>query len=191
MALKTWRYFRTFSTEEDQFLIPDNVQGQHNEIAHRISPTNLGLLLNSQYAAHDLGFITLPRFLMEANRSFLHAKNLPRVNGHFLNWYDTRSSTPLPPFFISSVDSGNLVCSLLTLKQGCLAAVAQPILAESLFHSLRDYLAMAAEELAVLAGQTDSLAAVEPRAPSAIPMSDAVRTGASLTPSPTKATGRL
>ncbi len=49
------------------------------------------------------------------------------VNGHFLNWYDTRSSTPLPPFFISSVDSGNLVCSLLSLKQGCLAAVDQPI----------------------------------------------------------------
>jgi cyclic beta-1,2-glucan synthetase len=161
VALKTWRYFRTFSTEQDQWLIPDNVQGQDYEIAHRISPTNLGLLLNSQYAAHDLGFITLPRFLMEANRSFLHAKNLPRVNGHFLNWYDTRSSTPLPPFFISSVDSGNLVCSLLTLKQGCVAAVSQPILAESLFHSLRDYLAMAAEELAALEGQADTLAAVE------------------------------
>jgi cyclic beta-1,2-glucan synthetase len=161
VALKTWRYFRTFSTQQDQWLIPDNVQGQDYEIAHRISPTNLGLLLNSQYAAHDLGFITLPRFLMEANRSFLHAKNLPRVNGHFLNWYDTRSSTPLPPFFISSVDSGNLVCSLLTLKQGCLAAVGQPILAESLFHSLRDYLAMTAEELAALEGQTDTFAAVE------------------------------
>ncbi len=146
VALKTWRYFRTFSTAEDQWLIPDNVQGRQLEIAHRISPTNLGLLLNSQYAAYDLGFITLRRYLEETNRSFVHAKQLPKSNGHFLNWYDTRTSTPLPPFFVSSVDSGNLVCSLLTLKQGCLAAVDQPVLSESLFRSLRDYLAMAAEE---------------------------------------------
>jgi cyclic beta-1,2-glucan synthetase len=148
VALKTWRYFRTFSTAEDQWLIPDNVQGPEYEVAHRISPTNLGLLLNSQYAAYNLGFITLKRFLDEANRSFLHAKQLPKFNGHFLNWYDTRSSTALPPFFVSSVDSGNLVCSLLSLKQGCLAAIDQPILSESLLHSLRDYLALAAEELA-------------------------------------------
>ena len=161
VALKTWRFFRTFSTTEDQWLIPDNVQSEQYEVAHRISPTNLGLLLNSQYAAYDLGFITLKRFLDEANKSFLHAKQLPKFNGHFLNWYDTRSLTPLPPFFVSSVDSGNLVCSLLSLKQGCRAAVAQPILSESLFRSLREYLAMAAEEVAACEGQADSLASIE------------------------------
>jgi cyclic beta-1,2-glucan synthetase len=160
VALKTWRFFRTFSTAEEQWLIPDNVQGQDYEVAHRISPTNLGLLFNSQYAAYDLGFITLKRFLDEANKSFLHTKQLPMVNGHFLNWYDTRSSTPLPPFFISSVDSGNLVCSLLSLKQGCLAAIDQPILSESLFISLRDYLGMAAEEMAASPAEAESKAAV-------------------------------
>ena len=158
VALKTWRFFRTFSTAEDQWLIPDNVQGQDYEVAHRISPTNLGLLFNSQYAAYDLGFITLKRFLEEANKSFLHTRRLPMANGHFLNWYDTRSSTPLPPFFISSVDSGNLVCSLLSLKQGCLAAIDQPILSERLFISLRDYLEMAVEEMP--ASPAESKAAV-------------------------------
>jgi len=161
VALKTWRYFRTFSSPEDQFLIPDNVQGPNDEIAHRISPTNLGLQLNSQYAAYDLGFITLQRFLDEANRTFANAKELPRFNGHFLNWYDTRNSTALPPFFVSSVDSGNLVCSLVSLKQGCHAAVAQPLLSESLFRSLREYLAMAVEELSASEGPEESIASLE------------------------------
>jgi cyclic beta-1,2-glucan synthetase len=150
VALKTWRYFRTFCSEQDHWLIPDNVQGQDCEIAHRISPTNLGLLLNSQYAAYDLGFITLQRFLEETSRSFTQAKNLPQFNGHFVNWYDTRSGEALRPYFVSSVDSGNLVCSLLSLKQGCHAILQQPILSESLFESLREYLALAAEEMAAL-----------------------------------------
>jgi hypothetical protein len=161
VALKTWRYFRTFSTPEDQWLIPDNVQGQNYEVAHRISPTNLGLQLNSQYAAYDLGFITLQRFLDETNKTFAHAKELPKFNGHFLNWYDTRDSTPLAPFFVSSVDSGNLVCSLLSLKQGCHAAVAQPLLSESLFRSLREYLAMTVEELSGSKGREQSIVSVE------------------------------
>jgi cyclic beta-1,2-glucan synthetase len=147
VALKTWRYFRTFCSADDQWLIPDNVQGENYEVAHRISPTNLGLLFNSQYAAYDLGFITLKRFLEETNRSFQSAKNLPMSSGHFLNWYDTSSATAMPPYFISSVDSGNLVCSLLSLKQGCRAAVDQPILSPLLFRSLRDYLTLASEEI--------------------------------------------
>ena len=172
IALKTWRYFRTFSTQEDQFLIPDNVQGHNYEVAHRISPTNLGFQLNSQYAAYDLGFITLQRFLDEASRTFGHAKQLPRFNGHFLNWYDTRDSTPLPPFFVSSVDSGNLVCSLLSLKQGCHAAVSQPILSASLFRSLREYLALAVEELSISNERNDLIAAVENLRAEIVPLGD-------------------
>jgi cyclic beta-1,2-glucan synthetase len=172
VALKTWRYFRTFSSQQDQFLIPDNVQGRNYEIAHRISPTNLGLQLNSQYAAYDLGFITLQRFLDEANATFAHAKELPRFNGHFLNWYDTRDSTALPPFFVSSVDSGNLVCSLLSLKQGCHAAIAQPLLSESLFRSLREYLGMALEELSINKERDDLIAAIEKLRAEIVPLRD-------------------
>ncbi|MDP9147193.1 MAG: glycosyl transferase, partial [Acidobacteriota bacterium] len=109
VALKTWRFFRAFSTPDEQWLIPDNIQNQQLDIAHRISPTNLGLLLNSQYAAYDLGFITLPRLLEEAQKTFKSAIQLPTFDGHFLNWYDTISGTPLTPYFVSSVDSGNLV----------------------------------------------------------------------------------
>jgi hypothetical protein len=161
VALKTWRYFRAFCTAEDQWLIPDNVQGSELEVAHRISPTNLGLLLNSQYAAYDLGFITLKRFLEITSKSFSNAKQLSKFNGHFLNWYTTTSATPLAPFFVSSVDSGNLVCSLLSMKQGCRAAVEHPILPESLFRSLREYLAMAAEEISASGVNSDLKSAVE------------------------------
>src|SRR3984893_5103203 len=174
VALKTWRYFRTFSTAENQFLIPDNVQGQNYEVARRISPTNLGLQLNSQYAAYDLGFISLRHFLDDANKCFLSATSFPKYDGHFLNWYDTRNSTALPPFFVSSVDSGNLVCSLLSLKQGCHAAVAQPLLSESLFHSLREYLAMAAEDLSASKGREESIAAIEKLRAEITPLRDDV-----------------
>ena len=161
VALKTWRYFRQFSTAEDQWLIPDNVQKKECEIAHRVSPTNLGLLLNSQYAAYDLGFITLPRYLEETNKSFSHAKGMPKFEGHFVNWYDTRTATPLKPLFVSSVDSGNLVCSLLTLKQGCLAAVNQAVVSESMLQSLREYLQLSSEEAAACGVHSGSSAPVE------------------------------
>ena len=41
-ALRTWRYFATFSNEGNHWLIPDNVQEEPYRIAERISPTNLG-----------------------------------------------------------------------------------------------------------------------------------------------------
>jgi len=146
-ALKTWRFFQTFSNAENNWLIPDNVQGAQHENAHRISPTNLGLLLNSQYAAYNLGFVTLKRYLDETERTFSHAKDLSKFNGHFFNWYDTRSLTALQPLFVSSVDSGNLACSLLLFKQGCLAAVDQPILPQLLLQGMRDHMKLAEEEL--------------------------------------------
>jgi len=49
---------------------------------------------------------------------------MPKQDGQMYNWYDTRTLEPVRPRFISSVDNGNLICSLWTLKQGCLEAVA-------------------------------------------------------------------
>jgi IMP dehydrogenase/GMP reductase len=54
----TWRYFTTFSTAEDNYLPPDNVQVQPPKgSAHRTSPTNIGLAAASAAAACDLGLI--------------------------------------------------------------------------------------------------------------------------------------
>jgi len=53
---------------------------------------------------------------------------LERHRGHFYNWYDTQSLKPLPPTYISTVDSGNLAAHLLTLRPGLLALPDHKIL---------------------------------------------------------------
>jgi cyclic beta-1,2-glucan synthetase len=45
-----------------------------------------------------------------------------------LNWYDTLSLDPLPPRYVSTVDSGNLVGSLIALKQGFLELEQTPVI---------------------------------------------------------------
>src|SRR5262249_7847304 len=85
---------------------------------HRTSPTNKGLLLLSTLAAHDLGYISLTNLLTRLEKTFQTLEKLDRYRGHFHNWYDTRTLKSLPPGYISTVDSGNLVACFLTLKQG-------------------------------------------------------------------------
>ena len=60
--------------------------------------------------------------------------------GHFYNWYDTESLTPLQPKYISTVDSGNLAGHLLVLRQGLLALPHQKIISNKLLKGLRDTL---------------------------------------------------
>jgi hypothetical protein len=140
IALKTWRFFSQYSTPEENWLIPDNVQGQENQIAHRLSTTNLGLLFNSQLAAARSGMLTIPRFTAQASRTMSSVKRLPRFHGHLANWYDTQSLQPLGPVFISSVDNGNLACCLWTLKQGASALLGQPLFSPALFQSTLEML---------------------------------------------------
>ncbi len=139
-ALRTWRYFAEFSTKEHNWLIPDNVQEKPAAVAARMSPTNLGLLLNARQVACEFGYLTIPEFAEETLRTLATVSTLRRYRGHLLNWYDTRMLEPLAPFFVSSVDSGNLVASLWTLQQGCLDQLHQPVLQRRLADGLLDYL---------------------------------------------------
>ncbi|HMC78477.1 MAG TPA: glucoamylase family protein, partial [Vicinamibacterales bacterium] len=119
IARKTWGYFATFGGAEDHHLPPDNVQiGDGLTIAHRTSPTNIGLGLLATLAAHDLGFIETPELLDRLERTLTTVEGLERFEGHLLNWYDTRTLAPLPPSYVSTVDSGNLAGALLTLAVG-------------------------------------------------------------------------
>src|SRR6266478_6530484 len=68
-ALRTWRYFAEFSTAEHNWLIPDNVQEEPAAIAARISPTNLGFLLNARQVACEFGFLTVPEFAEQTLRT--------------------------------------------------------------------------------------------------------------------------
>ena len=139
-ALRTWRLFREFSTAEENWLVPDTIMEPASQIVHRISTTNLGFLLNSRLAAADLGFLTLPEFVADTERTFDSIDRMPRHDGQMYNWYDTRTLEAVKPRFISAVDNGNLVCALWTIKQGCLGALEEPLFRREIWRSIQDHL---------------------------------------------------
>jgi cellobiose phosphorylase len=138
-ARKTWAFFERFVGADDNWLPPDNFQELPVPvIAHRTSPTNIGLSLLANLAASDFGYITTTALIERSGNTLRSMALLERHQGHFYNWYDTRSLQPLPPRYISSVDSGNLAGHLLTLRAGLLAVPEQPIVSPRLFEGLLD-----------------------------------------------------
>jgi cyclic beta-1,2-glucan synthetase len=146
VARKTWSFFETFVGEEDNWLPPDNFQEDPGpKTAHRTSPTNIGLLLLANLTAHDFGYVTAGTLIERTAATFRTLARLPRYRGHFYNWYDTRTLQPLPPRYVSSVDSGNLAGYLLTLRSGLLALPDQPIVDRRVVDGLADTLAVLAD----------------------------------------------
>jgi cyclic beta-1,2-glucan synthetase len=139
-ALRTWRYFAELSTEEHNWLIPDNLQEDPAQLAARVSPTNLGFLLNARQVACELGYLTVPEFAGLTRRTLETMDRLQSYRGHLLNWYDTRTLAPMAPLFVSSVDSGNLAAALATLNQGCRALLEKPLLSPALLDGYDDHL---------------------------------------------------
>jgi cyclic beta-1,2-glucan synthetase len=160
-ALRTWRVFREFSTAEENWLVPDLVQEPASLMIHRISTTNLGLLMNSRLAAVDLGFFTVPEFVADTERTFDSIDRMPRFNGQMYNWYDNHTLEAVKPRFISAVDNGNLVCSLWTIKQACLGAVSEPIFRPELWQGVRDHLDTIEELLKAENANTAFISVVE------------------------------
>ena len=118
-ARKTWKYFEAFMGPEDHGLPPDNFQEiPEPRVAHRTSPTNIGMGLLATLAAHDLGFITKEEMAGKIETMLITMEGLERHEGHLFNWYDTLSLAPLPPRYVSTVDSGNLAGALLALAEG-------------------------------------------------------------------------
>ncbi len=129
LARKTWRFFETFVGPEDHWLPPDNFQ-EHPVavVAHRTSPTNMGLALLANLAAYDFGYISSDGLIDRTSRTLDTMEGLERFRGHFFNWYDTLTLRPLPPRYVSTVDSGNLAGHLLCLKVGLDDLPDRPIL---------------------------------------------------------------
>lgn len=137
VARRTWHFFETFVGPDDHWLPPDNYQhGHKDEIAHRTSPTNIGMFLVSALAARDLGFITTSDFLARCRNTIDTLGRVETYRGHILNWYDTRTLQPLEPRYVSTVDSGNLAVSLIALKQGCLELSEKPAIGGACFGCL-------------------------------------------------------
>ncbi|HEX9092854.1 MAG TPA: cyclic beta 1-2 glucan synthetase, partial [Coriobacteriia bacterium] len=148
IARKTWRFFETFVTAEDRFLAPDNFQEDpRGEIAHRTSPTNMGLQLIANLTAYDLGYISVGGLADRVERTLDTMAGLERHAGHFYNWYDTRTLEPLRPSYVSTVDSGNLAGHLLTLRAGLLEATECPLVGPRALHGIADALRLALEDV--------------------------------------------
>ncbi len=148
LARRTWRYFAHFAAEEDNWLVPDNFQEYPaSALASRTSPTNLGMGLLANLSAYDFGFICAGEFLHLTENTLATMEKLERYRGHFYNWYDTRTLKPLHPQYVSSVDSGNLACSMLTLQAGLLEMKEQPLLSTNAFQGLHDTLQVLIEHL--------------------------------------------
>jgi cyclic beta-1,2-glucan synthetase len=151
LARKIWSYYEILVGSEDNWLPPDNIQEKPVPvIAHRTSPTNIGLALLANLSAHDFAYISVGQLLERSGNTLRIMSSMERHRGHFYNWYDTRSLKPLLPMYISSVDSGNLAGHLLTLRPGLLMLIDQPIVNQRLAGGIEDTFSVFQE----LAGET-------------------------------------
>lgn len=151
-ARRTWRFFETFVAGEDHMLPPDNFQEDPKPmVAHRTSPTNLGLYLLSVVAARDFGWLGTLETVERLDATLGTMNGLERFRGHFYNWYDTRDLRPLDPKYVSSVDSGNLAGHLIALGNACREMIDRPVLGPQWRAGIEDALAITRESLRALA----------------------------------------
>ena len=127
IARDTWRLFERCVVADDNHLPPDNLQtSPHHIVAHRTSPTNMGLYLLSAVCARQFGWIGTQELIQRLQATLDTMSKLERYRGHFLNWYDTQSLAPLLQKYVSTVDSGNLSGHLLAVAQACLELSRDP-----------------------------------------------------------------
>ncbi len=138
-ARKTWHYFETFVTAQENWLPPDNFQEVPvPTVASRTSPTNMGLALLANLAAWDCGYLSMGNLVRRTHDALATMQRLPRHRGHFYNWYETRTLQPLLPLYVSSVDSGNLAGHLLTLGAGLRELAGEEAWVSQMFSGLSD-----------------------------------------------------
>ncbi|MFB1487512.1 MULTISPECIES: GH36-type glycosyl hydrolase domain-containing protein [unclassified Thiocapsa] len=148
LSRKTWAFFERFVGPQDHWLPPDNYQ-EHPVpvVAHRTSPTNMGMSLLANLAAYDFGYLPTTGLIERTTNTLGTMAGMERYRGHFFNWYDTQTLKPLAPFYISSVDSGNLAGHLLTLQPGLLALIDAPILNPRWLDGIEDSFGILADAL--------------------------------------------
>ncbi len=146
LARRTWRFFDAFVGPNDQWLPIDNYQEEPREqTAHRTSPTNIGLTLTATLSAYDFGYIGPSELTLRLRLAFDSINRMTHYQGHLFNWYDTRNLQPLPPRYVSTVDSGNFAGCLLALKQGCKDVSEAPVVRAEVWEGLRDSLELLEE----------------------------------------------
>ena len=139
VARKTWRYFEVLVNEKTCWLPPDNYQIAHQDrLAMRTSPTNIGLWMTSVLGAYDTGYLTINAVVDRLSNTMATINSLQRHRGHLLNWYDITSLAPLEPRYVSTVDSGNMLGCLWTLRQGLKEIIHSPLFGAAALAGLVD-----------------------------------------------------
>ena len=150
LTRQTWQYFEDFVNEKGHFLPPDNFQeSPPNYVAYRTSPTNIGLYLTSILAAYDFGYITGNGVLRRLERTLDSIDSLEKWRGHLLNWYDTKKFSSMHPRYVSTVDSGNFIGYLMTLKEGLCGLRDSKMLSLQLLDGLKDVMELSGVELEI------------------------------------------
>ncbi len=145
-ARRTWRFFETFVGPEDHALPPDNFQDDPRPVvAHRTSPTNIGIYLLATVTARDFGWIGTLEMVERLEATLATIGKLERFRGHLYNWYDTRDLRRLEPAYVSSVDSGNLAGHLLALSNACRQMIDQPLPVAAALAGIGDGIALTRE----------------------------------------------
>ncbi|SNS17499.1 Cellobiose phosphorylase [Anaerovirgula multivorans] len=141
IARKTWAYYEDFADEENNYLPPDNYQVfPPNEIAYRTSPTNIGFLLMSILSARDFGYLPTGEMIDRLEKTISTIERMDMWKGHLYNWYDTRTLEVLRPYYVSTVDSGNFISYLITVKEGLKDYLEKPLMNMELVVGLKDTL---------------------------------------------------
>jgi len=157
IARRTWLFFESFVGPDGHWLPPDNYQEDPGRVvAHRTSPTNIGMLLLSTFAAHDLGYIGLEQLAQRLRNTLRSVARLEHYRGHLLNWYHSRTLEPLQPRYVSTVDSGNFAAALLAIEAGCREVMNEPCRRSERWQGLADTIALLGESLTDLREGSDA-----------------------------------
>ncbi|HEB88498.1 MAG TPA: cellobiose phosphorylase, partial [Deltaproteobacteria bacterium] len=155
IARRTWLFFETFVGPDGHWLPPDNYQVDPGRIvAHRTSPTNIGMSLLASLSAFDLGYVGPQQLALRIRNTLETIGRLTHYRGHLLNWYHTRTLEPLEPRYVSSVDSGNLAAALLAIQKGCEGILEEPCLRPERWQGLADAIALLRESVGALLPDT-------------------------------------
>ncbi len=145
-ARRTWRFFEAFVGPDEHGLPPDNFQDDPTPvIAHRTSPTNIGMYLLATVTARDFGWIGTLDMVERLEATLATIGTLERFRGHLYNWYDTRDLRRLEPAYVSSVDSGNLAGHLLAMSNACRQMIDQPLPVAAALAGVGDGIALTRE----------------------------------------------
>ena len=148
VARRTWRFFETFVTPAENMLPPDNFQEDPLPlVAHRTSPTNIGLYLLSIASAREFGWLGLSDAVGRIEATLATARRMEKYNGHLYNWYETTTLRPLEPRYVSTVDSGNLAGHLIALANYSASWMVEPAKVETSLEGIADALDVLAKDL--------------------------------------------